>query len=235
MTSVREVRVPISSRSRRAFAGIAAHNPALWPGLFAQALVSASAVWGRDNQSKANILALIRTDIVRSDHRVLFRFLDAASSADLFLSGITIEHGDERVRTPMVLTATPLMVAAKGIYTTHGETRLHYSLAVSPLKGVMPQARVLVIKLELPAGVEKPVFGSVEPVTAFPDGDLRQVPATVNEPEGLPVNVVHGGVGRSGAERVPRRRSEQVYGPDDGVDRHKFYGPDARGGNRLYR
>ncbi len=171
---IEELRFPVSGSALDSFRR-AANNTNEWSGIFGKILTAPSAVWGR-NQPAPQIWALIRVDRIRNDYRLLFRFVNAATGDDLHLQGIVIEHGPSRVAVPMVHTSMASMVAAKGMYGVRGETRMHHGFAVSSLRGVFPQARNLVVKLEMPSGVTSPVIGVpevTEPTSVSEFGQFR--------------------------------------------------------------
>ena len=158
-----EIRINISQANRNWFGGMT-HNPLAWPRIFAQILASSSGVWGR-NKPEPTALSVIRVERVRDDQRLLFRFVDVRTRKDLHLAKMTIEHGDERLSVrPMKMESIPMLVAAREIYEVQGETRYHQAFSANGLRGVFPQARALVLLMDVLQGVQ-PVFGSAtEPV-----------------------------------------------------------------------
>lgn len=159
---ITELRFPVSGGSRESFRQ-ALHNTNGWAEIFGKILAEPSAVWGR-NKPETQIWALIRADRVRNDYRLLFRFVNAATGEDLHLAGLVIEHGGPQMARSMLLPSMVTIIAAKGMYGVRGETRMHHGFAVSGLRGVFPQARTLVVKLELPRGIASPVIGVPEVV-----------------------------------------------------------------------
>ena len=135
-----------------------------------QLIMSSSAVWGR-NKPDVNTLVLARVEQVRLDQRLLLRFVAAGNNEDLHLAGVRIEHGSERLVTPMVLDSMPMMAAVKGVAGVPGQTKPHHGFAVASLKGILPQARALVLQLQVPQGAEGHVFGSLEPVRDSSEGE----------------------------------------------------------------
>ena len=162
MVDVKTVRIPVSQATRDKFRHTT-NNVFTWPDLMTQLIISSSAVWGRV-KPEVNTLVLARIEQVRLDQRLLFRFVVADTKEDLHLAMVQIEHGSERLATAMVHDSMPIMVTAKGIYGVPGQTKPHCGFAVASLKGILPQARTLVLHLEVPKGAGQHVFGSVEPV-----------------------------------------------------------------------
>lgn len=152
-----EIRINISQANRSQFGGMT-HNPLAWPRIFAQILASSSGVWGR-NKPEPTVLSVVRVERVRDDQRLLFRFVDVRTRKDLRLANMVIEHG-QTVR-PMTMASVPMLVTAREIFEVHGETKYHQAFSVNGLRGVMPQARTLVLRLDVPGGrVDKLIIGS---------------------------------------------------------------------------
>ncbi len=159
---ITELRFPVSGAALESFR-MAVNNTRAWPEIFGKILTAPSAVWAR-NKPETQIWALLRVDQVRTDYRLLFRFLNADTGEDLHLGGVSIEHGGSQIANPMLHASMPSMIAAKGMYGVRGETRMHHGFAVSSLRGVFPQARTIVVKLALPKGVTSPVIAVPEVV-----------------------------------------------------------------------